>query len=194
MTNYLRVVIGFLAICFTVTTGSAQTCPDQLGNQSSTTRIHFKITSGTCNDFATTIEIEGRTFTKGNCNGTNLFYDLDGGQTPISNAGTFLANLVDILCEYTDGVLTGGTLGLEDGASGPSFSMLMTSSRVLKLQFQQALTGKVNLIDITGRLQATYAFEEQLDVEIDGASLSRGIYLVRVEADNRVSTKKLLVQ
>lgn len=173
---------------------NAQSCPTSIGNSSTTTRPHFKISSGTCNDYPNSISIDGSTFSKGACNGTNLYYDLTSGPA-LSSDDTFTANFGNGDCVYVNGTLQ--TLSIETEENPVSktkvFPNPIAESDVLNLLFNKNVSGQLNLFDVTGKLVFRDAISNTNMKKINISGLNNGIYMLQIVADNVSSTRKIVV-
>ncbi|NNK73673.1 MAG: T9SS type A sorting domain-containing protein, partial [Flavobacteriaceae bacterium] len=134
---------------------NAQSCPETLGNSSSDVLIHFNIDEGSCTDFPDTIQVEGRTFDKKDCETTNLMYDLVAG-SPLPSYDSFSVDLGFGVCDYLEGELRRETLSIE------SFEEKINSLRIypnpvlsgdqINISFAENVTAKVYIYDLTGKL------------------------------------------
>ncbi|MBT8253390.1 MAG: T9SS type A sorting domain-containing protein [Flavobacteriaceae bacterium] len=188
--NYLLSII--MTLIFSASW--AQQCPQSIGTQSTTTVPHFKITSGTCNDYPTNITIDGSNFTKSSCNGTNLKYTLVPPDPQLSSADSFTADFGFGTCTYVNGALQ--TLSSEDPdllIKTQIYPNPLLDQGSLKIRFQREVSTDIFIFDLTGKSVYTNQFSgiDQLEIETD--VLSNGIYLLQIRTDLGNTTKKIVV-
>ena len=173
----------------------AQNCPGSIGNSSTTTRPHFKIASQTCNEYPNSITINGSTFTKGACNGTNLFYDLDSGQSPLPSEDTFTVNFGNGDCVYVNGELQ--TLFISHNSVAESVQIYPIPASLkngLYLKGPIGLQLEVFLVDMNGRivLEEKKVLEGNDKLNING--LSDGVYFIKLISEDGANTKKVILR
>ena len=189
----LYTIFPSLIVLFAAFTMHAQNCPQQIGNQNANDRLHFKITSGTCNDYPVSINIEEQTYSKSSCNGTNLFYTLDPGKAPVSNPNAFLVDFGFSYCEYTNGDLSRSFLSSDKMDHTALGFHLLHRNREATLIFDQPVTGHFNVINLSGQRLHQIPIENQARALFGTASLKPGIYLLQVVSGTSVEVKKMVV-
>lgn len=186
----------WLLSLFTFSFINAQSCPETLGNQSTYDLIHFKIDSGTCSNYPSSITVEGSTFDKMSCNGTNLKYELSSG-APLTFEGTFSANIGTSTCDYLDGVLRMETLSIEQFSdvikSLKVFPNPLTDAGDINIQFSKNISASINIYDLTGKVVLSDELVNTTAKQINVSSLNNGIYLLQIVADNSSTTRKIVV-
>ena len=61
------------------------------------------------------------------------------------------------------------------------------------LSFTNSLTGKISLVDMTGKIIRTYDIKgKDMIIDVDLNSISEGIYLIKLESQNQVGVRKLI--
>ena len=190
--NYILLISGLL---FSMSMAIAQNCPNSIGTQSTVTEVHFKITSGSCNDYPANIVIDGSAFSKGNCNGTNLYYDLVPPDPALSSPDTFSADFGFGICTYVNGSLQ--TLSTDAAVPNEEFAVFpnpVDYNGILNLKFRTVVTAEISLFDMTGR---QILYRELKNVEssrINMGNFDNGVYLLKVKIDNRTRTRKIIFQ
>jgi len=96
--------------------------------------------------------------------------------------------LVDYVRYYQD-----ATTGVEEVTSVDKPNMKSIFADNLKIDFPSVLSGKktITLIDINGKINSSTSADGS-HIEIDGNSLSKGMYLVKVETEGKVFTQKVI--
>ncbi|NND51130.1 MAG: T9SS type A sorting domain-containing protein [Flavobacteriaceae bacterium] len=186
----------WLASLFTFSFINAQSCPETLGNQSTNDLIHFKIDPGSCSEYPSFITVEGSTFDKMSCNGTNLKYELSSG-SPLTYAETFSASIGTSTCDYLDGVLRQETLSVEQYSDAlyslKVFPNPLTEADVINLQFNKNITASINMYDLTGKVVLSDELVNRTAKQINVSSLNNGIYMLQIVAENSSTTRKIVV-
>jgi len=187
----------WLLSLFTFANLNAQVCPETLGNSSTTTLIHFKIAASTCSDYPLTISVEGSTYDRISCNGTNLKYELSSG-APLTIFDTFSADFGSgWTCDYLDGVLRDDTLSIENISVGfkdlKVFPNPLTNSKSMNLMFNKNVSAQINIYDLTGKLVISDEIANESVKQINISSLYSGIYMLQVVADNTSTSRKIVV-
>jgi len=190
--NYLFATILML---LTVTMLNAQSCPLSIGNSSTVTKPHFKITSGTCNDYPANITIDGSSFSKGSCNGTNLYYDLDSGQSPLLSDDSFTVDFGLGDCVYVNGALqTLSTSELENSTNEILiYPNPITENKALNINFNKAINAHINIYDLTGKLVLSDEVLNASTQQINISDLNDGIYMIQIVRDNVSITRKIVI-
>ena len=171
-----------------------QNCPASIGNQSTTSIPHFKIDSGTCNDYPDTITIDGKTFSKTSCNGTNLKYTVVPPDTPLSSPDTFSADFGFGICSYVNGQLQ--TLSNPDVVVfAPSIHPNpLTTERYVTLNFQKPVNAMIAVYDLTGKMVLKHPVNRAETTALDLSGYMNGIYLLQINSESFSVTKKLIIQ
>ena len=189
---YLLLLVLFLYAPFT----NAQTCPLELGNDTSTELIHFIIESDKCHEYPATLVAEGSTFEKKSCSGVDLKYELSIG-SPLPDALTFTADFGSTSCEYLGGVLRSeletlstGTSVLEDNKVYPN---PLVNGQDVHIQFAQSVSADITVYDLTGKQVMTSVIDGQSKITLDVSGLNNGVYLLNIASDNVSATRKIIV-
>jgi hypothetical protein len=190
--NYIIAIFVFL---LSIQLGNAQECPYEIGNSSTVTDPHFKIVPATCADYPDMITIDGSTFTKVICNGSNLFYTLDAGQTPLSSSVSFVADFGFAVCTYLNSQLQ--TLSVESFSHSINslrvFPNPLTGSDQLSVQFDKNVSAQLNIYDLTGKLVISEEIENSSTKQIHISSLNSGVYMLQIVADSASTSRKIVV-
>lgn len=190
--NYIIAIFIFF-LSFHV--GNAQDCPYQIGPSSTVTNVHFKIVPSACNDYAANIIIDGSLYTKAECNGSNLFYTLDNGETPISSEDTFTADFGFASCTYVNGELQ--TLSVEQFENDINtlkvYPNPLTNSNGVSVLFNKNVSAQINIYDLTGKLVISDEIANASVKEINISSLNNGVYMLQIVADNASTSRKIVV-
>ncbi|MBT8272019.1 MAG: T9SS type A sorting domain-containing protein [Flavobacteriaceae bacterium] len=190
--NYILFILGMI---FTAGMANSQNCPNSIGTQSTVTRVQFKITSGTCNDYPANILIDGSTFSKSNCNGTNLYYDLVPPDPALSSPDTFSADFGFGICTYVNGALQ--TLSNENVEVAPEFALFpnpVDKNAVLNIKFRNLVNAGISIFDMTGKQLLTRDLTAHEIFQVNLGNYENGIYLLRIKIDDRIMTRKIILQ
>ena len=197
---YLLLVLAFICVNFI----TAQfNCPELLGNQSTTTLLHFKIDAGTCGDYPSSINVVQNavfgTYTFASCNGTNLKYDFESG--PVSNPLTdinapfFVDFPLNSICGYIGGVYD-PTLSNNDVSLNESISIYpnpLRKDNVLTIKLATNISAKVFMYDVTGKLTVTDEIDNVTRKQINTLALNNGVYFLQIVTDNASVTRKVVI-
>ncbi len=187
----------WLLSLFTFSFINAQNCPETLGNNSTTTLIHFNIAEGSCNSYPSTITVEASTFSYKSCNGTNLKYELTSG-APLSIFDTFSADFGSgMVCDYLEGVLRQETLSIGQVSnvleSIKVFPNPITNGNEINVAFSKNISGHIYIYDITGKIVLSEEIAQATTKQINISSLNNGIYMLQIVAENASNTRKIVV-
>lgn len=193
---YLLLLLAFFSVNFI----NAQfTCPELLGNQSTNTLLHFKITAGTCGDFPPQIFVSigglNSTFDLLSCNGTNLKYTFATGDTLTSDETFIVFFPGGGICGYVLGVLD-PTLSNNDVLLNESVSVFpnpLRKNNVLTIKLATNIQAKVFMYDVTGKLTITDEIDNVLRKQVNTSSLTNGVYFLQVVTDNASITRKVII-
>ncbi len=188
--NYLLIIALFAVTFFT----NAQTCPAEIqASQSSSTSVRFKITSGTCNTYPSTITIDGSSFTQSSCSGTNLNYSIDAGQTPIDE-NNFTADFGNgVSCTYVGAVLGNEKFDLlNDNIS--IYPNPIEKNELLEINFIENLDAKISLYNLLGKVVMTESVTNSESIKLDINTLNQGIYILKIDANNTSISKKIVIK
>jgi hypothetical protein len=184
-------ILALFAILFSI---NAQTCPASIqASQSSSTAVRFKIASGSCNTYPSAITIDGSTFTQSSCSGTNLNYAIDSGQTPIDE-NNFTADFGGgAECTYVGSVLGLAELGLlnEEISIYPN---PIGENEFLEINLTENTDVNISIYNLLGKVVLTKSTNNSKSVIIDLENLNSGIYLLKINVDNKIITKKIVVK
>ncbi len=175
----------------------AQICPESLGPQSTANTIHFKITSGTCSSYPLKIFVAhgnySESFTKGNCNGTNLYYHTDGAALPVVDSFNFFSPQTG-LCQYLNGVLV--TLSDKEVSLSEKVFIYpnpLINDNHLNIKFKSNLSAKLDMYNLSGKLVLTTTANNQDRMEVNTSRLSNGVYTVKISTDDASTTRKVVI-
>lgn len=194
-TNYLLVLFLFAALGTNLV--RAQSCPPT--GFSNTVSLFFFYDTGTsaCVDRATTVLVEGSTFTLVDCADTYSVYDLTSGP-PLVNPNMFLANFGYAICEYTNGVLTNETLSVEQvGAIFKGIKIYpnpVINGEELTIKFSVPLSAEFNFYNVTGKHVLNAKSEGESTKTLNLNQFTNGIYFLQISSLGHTSTKKILVR
>lgn len=175
----------------------AQICPESLGPQSTNNTIHFKIASGTCNSYPNKIFVAhgnySESFTKGSCNGTNLYYTSDGAALPVVDSFNFFSPVTG-LCQYLNGVL----VTLSDNEVSLSEKVFIYPNPLinddhLNIKFKSNLSAKLDIYNVSGKLVLSNTVNNQDKTVINTSRLSNGVYTVKISTDEASTTRKIVI-
>ena len=199
---YLLLLLAF----FSANLLQAQSCPELLGNQSTTTLLHFKIAPGsTCGDFPTDdsifVTIDGifATFDFLSCSGTNLKYTLAPGETALTSDDTFVVSFPSLglnPCNYVLGVLEDPVLSNNDVSLNESVSIFpnpLMKDKVLTVKIPFNITAKLFMYDVTGKLTITDEIDNVNRKQINTSTLTNGVYFLQLVTDNATITRKVII-
>ena len=173
-------------------------CPELLGNQSTTTTIHFKIIDGSsCNSFPQNIFVSyqgfSETFKKSSCSGTDLFYTTTGDPLPVADSfASFFPGRST--CNYVNGVL----VTLSDNEVSLSEKVLVYPNPVLNgdelnIKFKSNISAKLEVYNVAGKLVMTDEVSNQDSKTVKTNTLSNGIYLLKISTDDASTTRKVVI-
>ena len=198
---YLLLLLAFLSVNLI----QAQTvCPELLGDQSTTTLLHFKIPAGTCSDFVparddifVTIGGLSATFEFLSCNGTDLKYTWLSGDD-LTSDNTFLVffpSLGPSPCGYVLGVLD-PTLSSNDVSLNESVSVFpnpLMKDNQLTVKTPFNITAKLFMYDVTGKIAITDEIDNLNRKQISTSTLTNGVYFLQLVTDNATITRKVII-
>lgn len=172
----------------------AEPCPDGGATLNGGTQIAFSYPSATsfCANRPTTIEINGTsTFTLTSCTETVSLYDLTSG-TAITGTDFTVTSGFDSECSYSS-----GTLPVDEhtfiNANFRVYPNPLTSENSIKLSFGLPLTGQVGIYSLTGKQVLKDYVKNQESKAINVASLTSGIYMLKVSTDSGSMTRKVVI-
>lgn len=186
------IIILFLGVLSM--TANAQDCPNSINSaQSSSTSIRFKIASGSCNTYPSTISIDGSSFTQASCNGTNLTYNIDTGQTPIDE-NNFTADFGNgTVCTFV-----GSVLGHEKNDIIKSkvsvFPNPNSNNEDLFIEFDQTRDVTYSFYNVLGQSIINNVNVNAKSIKISTSNLNPGIYLLKVYFDKKSIVKKIVLK
>jgi len=202
---FLLLILAFLSVNLI----QAQTvCPELLGNQSTTTLLHFRIDPGTCGDFPETgpdsfISVNtggpSSTFVWSSCNGTNLKYTLDPSSPPLTDDATFVVFFPSLsgitVCGYSLGVydptLSNNEVSLNESVSVFPNPLLKDNQLTVKTPFN--ITAKLFMYDVTGKIAITDEIDNLNRKQINTSTLTNGVYFLQLVTDNATITRKVII-
>ena len=194
MKNYYAVLWLFVSL-ITTNLINAQGCPEELGNQTSDTLIHFKIEANTCEYYPDSITVEGKSFDKKSCNGTNLKYELVSG-TPLTYEDTFSAEMGFGTCDYLNGELRRETLSVEQISILDTMKIYpnpVTSGNTVHLDFTTVVEGQLRVFDLTGKQVITDQISQTSTKLLDISTLNNGVYLLQIAAEDSTTSRKIVI-
>ena len=178
-------------------------CPQLIGNQSTTTSIVFKITSGTCanypsvapdNKIFVTYQGNSATFAFSSCNGTNLKYNWFSGDN-LPSADSFIVLFPGRgTCQYQNGTLV--TLSGNDVSFSDKVAVYpnpLIHGDYLNIKFKSNLSAKFEMYNVTGKMVLTDAVINEDEKKIDTRSLTNGIYMLKISNDEASATRKVVI-
>ncbi|MEZ4795899.1 MAG: T9SS type A sorting domain-containing protein [Flavobacteriaceae bacterium] len=192
--NYFISALVFAFFCFFKL--NAQSCPPTGFSDGDTLYFFYDLGTSDCMDRPVTVSVGASVFTLNDCGNVYSVYQLTSG-SPISPTNMFTADFGYGTCEYTDGVLTGEFLSLED------FNFKISTLKVfpnpvskgdrLNITFENAISTKIKLFNLTGKL----VFEDSLNntdsKTLDVNAFANGIYLLQITNGNVSVTKKVVI-
>ncbi len=174
---------------------SGQNCPPSIGSQSTTSAPHFKIDSGSCEDYPESISINGKSFVKSNCIGTDLYYDLLPPDAPLESNDTFSVNFGFGSCDYSDGESrTLSDIGSVYKNDFNIFPNPVDKGGMVSLTFRSPVNAEVSIYDLTGKQVFFRQMKGIRSSRLNLSGLANGIYLIKVESDTFNTTKKIILQ
>lgn len=173
-------------------------CPELLGNQSTTTTIHFKIIDGTsCNSFPQNIFVSyndfSETFKKSSCSGSDLLYTTTGSPLPVADSfATFFPGKGT--CNYMDGVL----VTLSDNEVSLSEKVFIYPNPVLNgdhltIKLKSNLSAKVEMYNVTGKLVLSDIISNDDRKYLNTSNLTNGIYMLKISTDDASTSRKVVI-
>ncbi|MFC4720909.1 T9SS type A sorting domain-containing protein [Geojedonia litorea] len=172
-------------------------CPEMLGNQTSTTTIHFKINSGACANYSQNIFVTyqgtGITFSKSSCNGTDLFYVSTSGA--LSDPDDFVVSFPGRgTCQYINGTLA--TLSDDEVSFNDKVSVYpnpLLKGDIITVKFKSNLSANFEIYNVAGKLISKDFVSNQSSKEISTKNLTNGIYLLKISTDEASTTRKIII-
>ena len=172
-------------------------CPELLGNQTTSTTIHFKIVAGTCGSYPQQIFVSyqsySATFTLQSCNGTNLKYVNNTNPLPVVDSfASFFPG--GSLCNYVNGTL----VTLSDKEISLSDKVVIYPNPVfngdeLNIKFKSNISAKLEVYNVAEKLVLTDEVSNRDSKTIKTNALSNGIYLLKISSDNASTTRKVVI-
>ena len=177
---------------------NAQFCPPTGFSNTGGNTLYFLYDSGTslCANRPTTITVGASVFTRIACDNLASIYQLTSG-SPISPTNMFAADFGIGSCEYADGTLTDENLSVED------FNLIVSKLKIypnpvvnndkLNVSFDNAVTAKLKLFNVTGKLVLEETISNSLSKSINLNNLTNGIYLLQITNGSASITKKVVI-
>ena len=196
MKNYYLLVLSIMAM-FSFNQSFAQSCPPTGFSDGSS--LYFFHTPGTslCNERPNIITVESSSFTLVDCDDAYSIYDLTSGSV-LTDANHFIADFGFGTCEYSNGSLTNQALLSTDDKSFLENSIKVfpnpaTRNSDIFVLFGANMDVKINVYSITGKLVLTNESANSNRAKISTSSLTNGMYMLHIEANNTSITRKVVV-
>ncbi len=174
----------------------SQSCPQTLGASTSDVLIHFRLDVPGCDDFPESINVQGSTFDKSSCNGTNLKYQLVAGD-PLPYPDTFSVDLGFGECSYLNGEIRRETLGLDPVEEGINslkvYPNPLISGDYVNLNFGQNISADILVYDLTGKLVMKENISSSSTKSLNISTVNNGIYMLLIEAENSATSRKFVI-
>lgn len=192
---YLALLVAFL---WSNLSTAQFACPETIGPQSTVSTLHFKIVSGTCGDYPSSIFVsEGglsATYVVATCNGTNLKYDFSSGDT-LPSEDTFIVDFpLAGICGYVNGSLI--TLSNDEFSLNESLSVYpnpLVKQSHLNLKFSRNTSAYLNMYDVTGKLAVRDEISNAVSKKLNTSALNNGIYFLKIATDKASVTRKIII-
>ncbi|MBT8272020.1 MAG: T9SS type A sorting domain-containing protein [Flavobacteriaceae bacterium] len=175
---------------------TAQNCPQTLGESSTDILVHFRIDQGDCDDFPSSIYIQGSLFDKKYCDATDLKYELNTGG-PIPNYDTFSVDLGFGVCEYLNGEIRRETLGVENITETINSLRIypnpVSSGDEININFNSNIDAEIMIYDLTGKLVMKDNISSSSTKSLNISTVNNGIYLLQIVAENSATSRKFVI-
>ena len=192
----INYTILWLLPLFSISLITAQNCPQTLGESTSDILVHFRIDQGNCDDFPSSINIQGSLFDKEYCDGIDIKYELKEG-SPIPIYDTFSVDLGFGICEYLEGEIRRETLGVE------TISETINSLRIypnpvasgdeININFNRSLDADIKIYDLTGKLVMKDNISSSSTKSLNISTVNNGIYMLQIVAENSATSRKFVI-
>ena len=195
-----KITLLVLILTFCMSSYSQTTCPESIKSNSTPDEPTFVLSNGQngCNEvtWPATILVDGLTYSFVSCSGGNLKYVMDAGQTAPASFEVTVDYGNGLICDYdaSGSLITLSTLDFEkEKVTVNIFPNPMTKGDQLNINFSDALTGRIELYNITGQniysKKLTHSNNETITVE----NINKGIYLIKIEAQQFTIVKKVIL-
>lgn len=191
---YLLCLLSVFSFC---SLSAQEQCPDSGTTSSGGTQIIFTYPSNTtssCYNRPTTIEINNSTtfiLDPYSCSPTVSVYNIDVGPA-ITGQDFEVTSGFASNCNYYS-----GTLPVDEhtfiNANFRVYPNPLTSENSIKLSFGLPLTGQVGIYSLTGKQVLKDYVKNQESKAINVASLTSGIYMLKVSTDSGSMTRKVVI-
>ena len=175
---------------------NAQNCPETLGESSTDILVHFRIDEGDCQDFPSSISIQGRLFDKKYCDGIDLKYELNIGD-PLPIYDTFSVDLGFGLCEYLDGVIRRENLSVDSISENINslrvYPNPVSSGDEINISFGRDLDADIMIYDLTGKLVMKDNISSSSTRSLNISTVNNGIYMLQIVAENSATSRKFVI-
>lgn len=195
MRKYYFITV-IIATFFCFTTLNAQSCPPTGFSDGDTLYFFYDAGTSLCGDRPATVSIDTNIFTLSDCGDIYSVYELTTGSA-ISPVNMFTADFGYGTCEYTDGVLTGEFLSLEDFKLKLSklkvYPNPVLKDDILNIKFENEISTNIKLFNVTGKLVLENTIDNSSSKVINISSLSNGVYLLQITNGLTFVTKKVVI-
>ncbi|WP_299891598.1 T9SS type A sorting domain-containing protein [uncultured Lacinutrix sp.] len=193
-------LLFFVFMFFTKTYGQTE-CPESIKQNSTTSEPTFVLSNGQngCNTvtWPLTILIDGLTYSYVSCNGGNLDYVIDPGQTPPTGFDVTVDYGNGLLCTYDiNGALV--TLSNQDFEIKEKeytiYPNPVKSEITLNINFPKKSNYNISLINILGKEVYRKSFNDKNEAELDIKELVNGIYILKIFDNENIIIKKIVIE
>jgi len=196
MKNYYLLVLSVMAM-FSINQSFAQFCPPTGFSDGSSLYFFYDAGSSLCGDRPSTVRIDSSTFTLTDCDDAYSIYDLTSGSA-LTDANHFIADFGFGTCEYSNGTMTNQSLlsiGDKDYLENSIkvFPNPVARNSDLFVLFGTNMDVEINVYSVTGKLVLTNSVSNLNRTKISTASLSNGVYMLQIKAENTSITRKVIV-
>jgi hypothetical protein len=146
-----------------------------------------------CSTRPSGIQLDGTTvYAKGDCGSNYVVYDYVFGPA-ISDPNTFSVDYDGSTCNYTNNILPVEVYQMINNASLKVYPNPIFRNGNLNVEFALNTTSTISIYNVTGKLIINEKMDNLKSKSFNVSSLKGGVYFLKIETDNSVITKKIVI-
>lgn len=155
--------------------------------------------NGCAESWEPVIYVNGLSYTYVGCNGGNLEYAIDPGQTPPSSFEMTIDFGNGLICEYdangdyVDNTLSLNNIDLTTKDSVLVFPNPVSQGAIINIKMPLDANAKIEIYNVMGKLIREILNENSSDIVVDLRGITSGIYLVRIFSNELTVNKKIII-
>lgn len=190
-------LLFFLTALYSISQANAQ-CPENayiVGSQPDQ-QVIFTFDPGPGPDCSTRpngIQLDGSTvYGIGDCGSNYVIYNYVFGPA-ISDPKSFSVDYNGSTCNYANNILPVEVFNMINNASLKVYPNPILRNGNLNVEFALNTTAKINIYNVTGRLIMNEKMDNLKSKSLNVSNLKDGIYFLKIESENSVLTKKIVI-